>query len=284
YVPVVSSLFIRVPRQEKKSWGDKIVIWLENIYERTLARVLKRETIIIVSSLVLFALSIFTFIRMGGEFIPQLDEGDIAFHIILKPGSSLSEGIKASTQIEKILLDNFPEIEHAMSRFGVADVPTDPMPMDMGDCFVILKPKDQWVSAESKEEFIEKIKEKISIVPGVSYEFSQPIEMRFNELISGVREDIAVKLYGEDLDILAAKAEEMGRIITTVDGVSDMKVEATTGLPQITVNYKRNKIAQYGLNIKDLNTLVRSAFAGGQAGVVFEGERRIELVVRLAEK
>src|SRR5690606_25783334 len=117
-----------------------------------------------------------------------------------------------------------------------------------------------------------------------SYEFSQPIEMRFNELISGVREDIAVKLYGEDLDILAAKAEEMGKIIATVDGVSDMKVEATTGLPQITVNYKRNKIAQYGLNIKDLNTLVRSAFAGGQAGVVFEGERRIELVVRLAEK
>src|SRR5690554_2791216 len=281
YVPVVSSLFIRVPRQGKKSWGDKIVIWLENIYERTLARVLKRATIIIVSSLVLFALSIFTFIRMGGEFIPQLDEGDIAFHIILKPGSSLSEGIKASTQIEKILLDNFPEIEHAMSRFGVADVPTDPMPMDMGDCFVILKPKDQWVSAESKEELIEKIKEKISIVPGVSYEFSQPIEMRFNELISGVREDIAVKLYGDDLDILAAKAEEMGRIIATVEGVADMKVEATTGLPQMTIRYERDKLAQYGLNISDINKVIEIAFAGGKAGVIFEGERRFDLVVRL---
>lgn len=281
YVPVVSSLFIRVPRQEKKSWGDKIVIWLENIYERTLARVLKRETIIIVSSLVLFALSIFTFIRMGGEFIPQLDEGDIAFHIILKPGSSLSEGIKASTQIEKILLDNFPEIEHAMSRFGVADVPTDPMPMDMGDCFVILKPKDQWVSAESKEELIEKIKEKISIVPGVSYEFSQPIEMRFNELISGVREDIAVKLYGEDLDILAAKAEQMGRIIATVEGVADMKVEATTGMPQMTIHYERDKLAQYGLNVSDINGVIEIAFAGGKAGVIFEGERRFDLVVRL---
>lgn len=281
YVPVVSSLFIRVPRQGKKSWGDKIVIWLENIYERTLARVLKRATIIIVSSLVLFALSIFTFIRMGGEFIPQLDEGDIAFHIILKPGSSLSEGIKASTQIEKILLDNFPEIEHAMSRFGVADVPTDPMPMDMGDCFVILKPKDQWVSAESKEELIEKIKEKISIVPGVSYEFSQPIEMRFNELISGVREDIAVKLYGEDLDILAAKAEQMGRIIATVEGVADMKVEATTGMPQMTIHYERDKLAQYGLNVSDINKVIEIAFAGGKAGVIFEGERRFDLIVRL---
>lgn len=280
YVPAVSSLFIRVPRRAKKSWGDKIVIWLENIYEKTLVRALKRASIVIVSALILFALAIFAFSRMGAEFIPQLDEGDIAFHIILKPGSSLSEGIKASTQIEKILLDNFPEIKHAMSRFGVADVPTDPMPMDMGDCFVILKPKDQWVSAESKEELIEKIKEKISVVPGISYEFSQPIEMRFNELISGVREDIAVKLYGDDLDILAAKAEEMGRIIATVEGVADMKVEATTGLPQMTIRYERDKLAQYGLNISDINKVIEIAFAGGKAGVIFEGERRFDLVVR----
>lgn len=281
YVPMVSSLFIRVPEKAKKSSGDKIVIWIEDQYEKTLAKVFKKAAIIIGASVVLFALAIFTFSRMGGEFIPQLDEGDIAFHILLKPGSSLSEGIKTSTRIENILLDNFPEIEHVMTRYGVADVPTDPMPMDMGDSFVILKPKEEWVSAESKEELIDKIKEKINVVPGVSYEFSQPIEMRFNELISGVREDIAVKLYGEDLEVLAAKAEEMGRIISTVEGVADMKVEATTGMPQMTIHYERDELAQYGLNINDINRAVETAFAGGKAGAIFEGERRFDLVVRL---
>lgn len=281
YVPMVSSLFIRVPKKAKKSWGDKVVIWVENKYENGLVRVLRRSAIVIGSSVLLFALAVFTFTRMGAEFVPQLDEGDIAFHVILKPGSSLSEGIKTSTNIEQILLDNFPEVEHAMTRFGVADVPTDPMPMDIGDCFVILKPQDQWVSAESKDDLIAKIQEKLSIIPGVSYEFTQPMEMRFNELISGVREDIAVKLYGEDLQVLADKAEEMGRIIATVEGVGDMKVEATTGLPQITINYERDELAQYGLNINDVNKVVQSAFAGGKAGVIFEGEKRFDLVVRL---
>lgn len=281
YVPMMSSMFIRVPKKEKKSWGDKLVLWVEDKYEKALKDVLKRSAIVIGAAVALFALSIFTFTRMGAEFIPQLDEGDIAFHIILKPGSSLSEGIKTSTQIEQILLENFPEIEHAMTRFGVADVPTDPMPMDMGDCFVILKPQDEWVSAESKEELIAKIQEKLSTIPGVSYEFSQPIEMRFNELISGVREDIAVKLYGEDLQVLADKAEEMGRIIARVEGVGDLKVEATTGLPQMTIHYERHKLAQYGLNIDDINKVIEIAFAGGKAGVIFEGERRFDLVVRL---
>jgi cobalt-zinc-cadmium resistance protein CzcA len=281
YIPMISSLFIRVPKKERKSWGDKVVIWLENKYEKALVGALKRTAIIIGSSIVLFALAIFTFTRMGGEFIPQLDEGDIVFHVILKPGSSLSEGVETSTRIEKILLENFPEVEHAITRFGVADVPTDPMPMDIGDCFVILKPKDQWVSAESKQELIAKIKEKISIVPGVNYEFTQPIEMRFNELMSGVREDIAVKLYGEDLEVLANKAEEMGEIISTIEGVADMKVEATTGMPQMTIHYERDDLAQYGLNVNDINKVIESAFAGGKAGVIFEGERRFDLVVRL---
>ena len=281
YVPMISSLFLRVPQKAKRSWGDKVVIWIEDKYERALGGALKRTTIIIGSSIVLFALAIFTFTRMGGEFIPQLDEGDIAFHVILKPGSSLSEGIKTSTQIEQILLENFPEVEHAMTRFGVADVPTDPMPMDIGDCFVILKPKDQWVSAASKEELVAKMKEKLSVVPGVNYQFTQPIEMRFNELISGVREDIAVKLYGEDLQVLADKAEEMGEIIFTVEGVADMKVEATTGMPQMTIHYDRDDLAQYGLNVNDINKVIETAFAGGKAGVIFEGERRFDLVVRL---
>ncbi|WP_439484460.1 CusA/CzcA family heavy metal efflux RND transporter [Cyclobacterium plantarum] len=281
YVPMVSSLFIRVKPEEKKSWGDYIVIWLEEKYERALGSTLRKAGLVIGSAVVLLILAIFTFSRMGGEFIPQLDEGNIAFHIILKPGSSLSESIKTSTRIENIILEEFPEVEHAMSRFGVSEVPTDPMPMDLGDCILILKPKDQWVSAETKEELIAKIKEAISIVPGVNYEFTQPIEMRFNELLTGVREDIAIKLYGEDLQVLADKAGEMGKIISTVEGVADMRVEATSGLPQMTVKYNRADLAQYGLNINDVNQVIQSAFAGGKAGVIFEGEKRFDLVVRL---
>ena len=283
YVPMMSAWFIRMNPKNKTSWGDRFVIWLENIYEPTLGRALRGAKWVIVSAIVLLGLAVFTFTRMGGEFIPQLDEGDIAFHVILKPGSSLSESIETATKIERILLAEFPEVKHAMTRFGVADVPTDPMPMDIGDCFVLLKPQDEWVSADSKEELIEEIKEAVSVVPGVNYEFTQPIEMRFNELLTGVREDIAVKLFGEDLDILATKAEEMGKIISTVQGVGDMKVEATSGLPQMTVQYNRHKLAQYGLHVEDLNTVIQSAFSGGKAGVIFEGEKRFDLVVRLDE-
>lgn len=283
YVPMVSSLFIRPSKKDKLSWGDKTVYWIEEKYEKALGGVLNRAMAVLGTAVVLFAFAIFTFTRMGGEFIPQLDEGDIAFHIIMTPGSTLTEGISTSTEIEQILLANFPEIEHVLSRFGVAEVPTDPMPMDMADCFIILKPKNEWVSADSKEELINKIKAKLAIIPGINLEFSQPIEMRFNELISGVREDIAVKLYGEDLDILADKAAEMGRLIANIEGVADLKVEATTGLPQMTVTYQRARLAQYGLNIIYINRAIETAFAGGKAGVIFEGERRFDLVVRMEE-
>ncbi|MGB7841803.1 MAG: CusA/CzcA family heavy metal efflux RND transporter [Salinimicrobium sp.] len=284
YVPMISALFLKESRKAKLSIGDKFISWLQAKYEPLLNSALKNAKIIILSSVALFAVAVFMFSRMGGEFIPQLDEGDIAFHVILKPGSSLEEGIATSTKIEALLLRQFPEVEQVVTRFGVSDVPTDPMPMDVGDSFVILKPKSEWTSAETKDELIAKMKEAISVFPGVSYEFTQPVEMRFNELLTGVREDIAVKLYGEDLEILAAKANEMGNIISSVPGVADMKVEATTGLPQITVNYNRNKTAQYGLKIKDLNALIQSAFAGGNAGVIFEGEKRFDLVVRLEEQ
>lgn len=284
YVPMISALFLKEPKNTKRSFGDKVIIWLQNKYEPLLNKSLNRGKWILGFAIGFFALAVFMFTRMGGEFLPQLDEGDIAFHIILNPGSSLDEGIKTSTTIEKLLLAEYPEIEQVVTRFGVSDVPTDPMPMDIGDSFIILKDKSEWTSAETKDELIDKIKETLEIIPGVSYEFTQPVEMRFNELLTGVREDIAVKLYGEDLDLLASKAQEMGAIISTVEGVADMKVEATAGLPQITINYNRNKTAQYGLQIRELNTLVQSAFAGGKAGVIFEGEKRFDLVVRLQEE
>jgi len=283
YVPMVSAMFLKESKSTKKSWGDKAILWLQNKYEPILKWSLGHAKILVGAALGLLLISVLIFTRMGGEFIPQLDEGDIAYHIIQKPGSSLEEGIKTSTKIEALLLDEFPEIEQVVTRFGVSDVPTDPMPMDIGDSFIILKPKSEWVSAETKDELIAKIKKKLKSVPGVSYEFTQPVEMRFNELLTGVREDIAVKLYGEDLNVLAEKAKEMGSLISQVEGVGDMKVEATVGLPQITVDYNRNKLAQYGLNVNELNSLIQSAFAGGKAGVIFDGEKKFDLVVRLTE-
>lgn len=284
YVPMMSSWFIRTKPKEKASWGDKIVHWLENIYESALVRALRYRAMIVGTSVLMLAVAVFTFTKMGGEFVPQLDEGDLAFHAILKPGSSLTEMVETTTMIEGMVKEKFPEVEKIVSRIGVAEVPTDPMPMDLADIFVILKPMDEWVSASSKDELIEKMKVELEKFPGVNYEFSQPIEMRFNELLEGVREDVAIKLYGEDINILAAKAEEVSKIIAGTPGIGDMKAEATKGLPQMTVRYERQKLAQYGLNVKDLNMLIQSAFAGGKAGVIFEGEKRFDLVVRLDDK
>lgn len=284
YVPMMSAWFTRMSNKTRLSWGDRFVAWLENLYEPLLGKALKKGWIIVSTAVVLLAVAGFTFSRMGGEFVPQLDEGDIAYHAILKPGSSLQETIETTTRAENILMDNFPEIKKIVSRIGQAEIPTDPMPFDYSDAFVLLKPKDQWVSAETKDELIEKMKETVEEIPGVNFEFTQPIEMRFNELLEGIREDIAIKLYGEDINVLASKAEEVSKIIAGTPGIGDMRVEATTGLPQMTVKYDRHKLSQYGLKITDLNRVLQSAFAGGTAGVVFEGEKRFDLVVRLDEQ
>jgi len=281
YVPMMSALVLRPPKNNKLSYGDKFVHWVEDKYKPLLQRALLKGKWIVGIAVALFAVTVFMFTRMGGEFIPQLDEGDIAFHAILKPGSSLSETVETTTKIEQIVKAKFPEVEKIVSRIGVAEIPTDPMPMDLADVFVILKPKSEWTTVETKDELIEAIKEAVEIIPGVNYEFTQPIEMRFNELLEGVREDIAIKLYGEDIDILSQKAEEITKIIAGTPGIGDMKAEATTGLPQMTINYNRDKLAQYGLQINTLNKMVQSAFAGGNAGVIFEGEKRFDLVVRL---
>ncbi|MEO9531032.1 MAG: CusA/CzcA family heavy metal efflux RND transporter [Crocinitomicaceae bacterium] len=283
YVPMMSAWFLRAG-SKKKSWGDKVVEFLERIYEKALGGVLKVGKWVVLGAVGLLVFAVLTFSKMGGEFIPQLDEGDLAFHAILKPGSSLTETIETTTKIEGIVKDEFPEVAHIYSRIGVADVPTDPMPMDIADVFVILHPEDEWESGISKSKLITKMKERLEEVPGVNYEFTQPIEMRFNELITGVREDVAIKLYGDDLDILAQKVAEIEQLIAGIDGIGDMKSEATSGLPQITVHYKRAKVAQYGLQINELNSLIQTAFAGGTAGVIFEGEKRFDLVVRLDEE
>lgn len=284
YVPMISSLFLNTSPGWKVNWGDRFVHWLENKYQIALNYILKKVWVVVVPVVLLLAVMAFVFSRLGGEFIPQLDEGDIAFHVILKPGSALSESIETTTKVETLILENFPEVNHVVSRIGVADVPTDPMPMDLADVIVTLKPQSEWVTATTKTDLIALIKKELEVIPGVNYEFTQPIEMRFNELLTGIREDVAIKLFGEDLQILSDKAGEIADIISSVDGVADMRVEATTGLPQMTVDYHRDKLAQYGLHVNNLNVLIESAFAGKNAGVIFEGEKKFDLVIRLKEQ
>ncbi len=294
YVPMITSLTMK-PTTKKKNWFHKmedrisgfsthIITRINNGYRPVILKSLKHRIVVLVVAVVLLVGAGFTFSRMGGEFIPSIDEGDIAMQALIRPGSSLSESIETSKKIENIILNNFPEVQTMVARIGVADIPTDPMPMDIADTYIILdKNKDNWVSAKTKEELIGKIKEKLSVLPGVNFVFSQPVELRFNELLTGVREDVAIKLYGEDLDILSEKAAQMAKIIQTVPGVGDVNLEATSGLPQMTVRFNRRKVAQYGLNISKLNQYVSTAFAGSSAGVIFEGEKRFELVVRLDE-
>ncbi|MEQ9217944.1 MAG: CusA/CzcA family heavy metal efflux RND transporter, partial [Cyclobacteriaceae bacterium] len=288
YVPMMSALLMK-PIQNKKNWfgrferslekvSDKLIGGLQRVYLPVLKSALRFKAMVIMVAVFLLAIAGFTFSRMGGEFVPQLDEGDIAMQALIRPGSSLTESKEVSIKIENLLLESFPEIKTVTARIGVADIPTDPMPMDIADMYLILeKDKDKWVSAVTKDELIDQIKDKLNKhLVGVNLVFTQPVELRFNELLEGVREDIAVKLYGEDLDLLATKVQEMADIISTVPGAGDVNAERTSGLPQMTVRYNRNKVAQYGLDIQKLNEYVSSAFAGGVAGVVFEGEKRFD--------
>ena len=284
YVPMISSVFMSKKPAQKELWGDRVITWISKKYEPLLMKALKRKVTILSVAVGLLIISIVAFSNMGGEFLPKLDEGDIAMHAILKPGSSLEETEIVCQQIEATLVRSFPEITQVVSKIGVAEIPTDPMPMDLADMFVLLKPQEEWETFETKEQLIEMIQDSLAFLPGVNYEFSQPVEMRFNELMTGVRQDVAVKLFGEDLDVLSVYVEKMASIIRTVQGVADIKVEATQGLPQMTVQYERAKLAQYGLTVRELNTIIRTAFSGKSAGVIFEGEKRFDLVVRLKDE
>src|SRR5690606_26999689 len=217
--------------------------------------------------------------QMGGEFIPTLDEGDFVIQPVLKTGTTLTNTIETTTKMEKILLQ-FPEVRQVVTRIGAAEIPTDPMSMEESDVIITLNPKNEWTSASTKDELADHFKNALSVLPGIDFEFTQPIEMRFNELITGVRADLAIKIFGEDLDILQQKAAEIENAIQNVKGASDIIVEKVDGLPQMTVSYDRQKIAKHGLNVSDLYLLIRMGFAGLSAGTVFEGEMLFYLVVR----
>jgi cobalt-zinc-cadmium resistance protein CzcA len=282
YVPVVSSLFLKPTEENPKSLSNRLIHKLNSFYLPVIIWALANTKKVIYGAVGLLFLAIGLFATMGGEFIPTLDEGDFVIQPVLKTGTSLSKTIATTTKIEKIILKNFPEVEQVVSRIGAAEVPTDPMSMEESDIIVKLKPKSEWVSASSKDELADKIKEAIEKqIPNMEIEFTQPIEMRFNELISGTRSDVAVKVFGEDLNVLAKKANEIKKAIENIEGASDVIIEKTEGLPQMAVVYDRSKIARYGLNIADLNEIIALGFAGKTVGNVFEGEKRFDMVIRL---
>ena len=284
YVPMMSALFLNKKITHKKTIADRIITFFQKLYTPVLNLALRLKAVFVVATIILFAYSFFVFTRMGGEFIPTLEEGDLAMQQILPAGTSLSQSIEMASIIQKKLLQDFPEIEDVVVNIGAAEIPTDPMPVEIGDYVLVMKPKSEWTSASNRKEMFEKIEESLSVIPGVGYEFSQPIQLRFNELMTGSKADIAIKLYGEDLDLLYSKAKEAESVITKLGGVGTVNVEQTIGMPQIIINFKYDRMAQYGLQVKEVNQVVRSAFAGEKAGVIYEGEKRFDLVVRMDEK
>jgi cobalt-zinc-cadmium resistance protein CzcA len=282
YVPMMSALWMNKGVKKKFRFAEKIMNFLYRLYRPVFNVALKHKVQVLVLAVLILGGTIYLFSRMGSEFLPELDEGDLAMQMTIPAGSSLNESIKTSTQVEKILLENFPEVKHVISKIGTAEVPTDPMNIEDADVMIILKNDDQWVSANSKNELVSKMKTKLlNVIPHATFEFTMPIQLRFNELLTGSKSDVAVKIYGEDLKILHDKAVEASKIIKEVPGAADVKVEQTQGLPQLVIDYDRNKMARYGLNIMEVNTMVRTALAGEKAGVIFKGQRKFDLVVRL---
>ena len=284
WLPVAISLFLKPEDIHKKNFSDKIIAFAEKTYRPVLDWAIRHKTLVIGLSFATLIISFIVFAKMGGEFVPTLDEGDFVIQPVLKTGTSLSRTVELTTRMEKILKKNFPEIKNIVCRIGAAEVPTDPMSMEEIDMIITLKPRKEWKNAKSKEELADKFKEALSVIPGVDYEFTQPIEMRFNELITGVRSDIAVKIFGEDLDYLSRKADEIKKQIETIPGAADVILEKTTGLPQMSVKYNRDKIAFYGVDIKTLNKYLAAAFGGEMAGSVFEGEKRFDMALRLQKE
>ena len=281
YVPMASALFLSKQTMHKPNISDRFIAFLQRNYHKALVRVLRFKKVTVTIVFIVFAIAIWAFSRMGGEFIPTLEEGDLTVEISMMQGSSLSEVVKTFGKAEKILKDKFPELKQAVTRIGSSEIPTDPMPMERGDMMLAMKPKAEWTSAATKEEMIEKMETALAVIPGINVEITQPMQMRFNELMTGIRQDVAIKIYGEDLDVLALQATQIAELIKNVKGVTEPYVEKVSGLPQIAVAYNRDKLAQYGLNISDVNMILRTAFAGSAAGVIFEGEKRFDMVVRL---
>jgi len=281
YVPMIASLALSKKIKHKATWADKMMEWLQKKYQPALLAALKYPKTIVSISVGLFIAAMIVMGFMGGEFIPKLEEGDFAVDTRVLTGSSLTTTIDATQKTAGILLKNFPEVEKVVTKIGSGEIPTDPMPVDAADMMVILKDKKEWTSAKTFDELANKMSLALQQVPGITAGFQYPVQMRFNELMTGARQDVVCKIFGEDLDTLAAYSKKLGDIISTVKGAKDLYVETVTGLPQIVIHYNRDAIALFRLTIGDVNKIVRTAFAGESAGMIYENERRFDLVVRI---
>jgi cobalt-zinc-cadmium resistance protein CzcA len=281
YIPMMSSLVLSKKVVTKPTLSDRMMRKLEKIYSRVLLKALAFKKSVIFASLALFVVAVFIMLNLGGEFIPKLEEGDFAVDTRVLTGSSLSQTVASTQQASHILLTKFPEVQKVVTKIGSGEIPTDPMPMDASDMMVILQPKKKWTSAKTFDELAEKMSKALEDVPGITAGFQFPVQMRFNELMTGGRQDVICKIFGEDLDTLATYATKMGSLINGIEGAKDIYVESQTGLPQIEVNYNRTALAQYGIAVGDVNNTLQSAFAGAVTGQVYENERRFDMVVRL---
>ncbi|MBC7450604.1 MAG: efflux RND transporter permease subunit, partial [Cytophagales bacterium] len=282
YVPMMSALFLSKKTEHKENISDKIMAFFQKVYHKIMLIALNKRMSICISTMILFVLSLIVFINMGGEFIPTLEEGDFAVETRVLTGSSMSQTIDASLKGGEILKRKFPEVIDVIGKVGTSEIPTDPMPIEACDMIIVLKDKDEWTSASNREELANKMQAVLEDeMPGVTFGFQQPIQMRFNELMTGARQDVALKIYGEDLNMLTQQANSIGNVIKNIEGVKDLYIEQVEGLPQIVIAFNRDRIAQYGLTIEDVNRVIRTAFAGESAGLIYVGEKRSNLVVRL---
>ncbi len=260
---------------------DKLLGSLERFYQTYLEKILQRPKTIVVSVIALFVVALGVLTTLGGEFIPALEEGDFAVETRVLTGTSLKGSMEACLKAERILISNFPEVLKVVGKTGSGEIPTDPMPMEATDLMIILKDKKEWTSAKSFDELAVKMKKVLEDIPGVTFGFQYPVQMRFNELMTGARQDVVCKIYGEDLDTLAKYADHLGRIVNGISGAADLYVESVVGMPQIVIDYNRASLSQYGLTIEDVNRNINAAFSGQAAGLVYEGEKRFDLVIRM---
>lgn len=281
YIPMMSSLVLSRKKKTKDTVSDKVMTKVENAHQKLLIKALKFKKTIIVTVLILFAGAVFVLSRMGGEFIPSLEEGDFAVEMRILQGSNIEETKKITTRASQILMKQFPEVQKVVTKIGSAEIPTEPMPMDAGDMIIVLKPKKEWTSAHSFPELSEKMSNALKVIPGLTTGFQFPVQMRFNELMTGARQDVVCKIYGEDLDSLASYAKKLGGIISTVDGAQDLYFEPVVGAPQMVIDYNRAELSRYHISVAEINRVINMAFAGQTAGVLYEGEKRFDLVVRM---
>ncbi len=282
YIPMMSALFLSKNISHKKNISDKMMSFFINIHQKYLLKILNFPKSVIAFAGCLLLIAVFVFSKMGGEFIPELPEGDFAVETRVLTGSNITTSSEAIMSAAHILLAKFPEVEKIVGKTGSGEIPTDPMPMEASDMMIILKDKSEWTSANSWNELAEKMGEALLDVPGVTYSFQYPVAMRFNELMTGAKQDVVCKIFGENLDTLSKYSKLLGDVAGKIDGAENIYVEPIDGLPQLIIAYKRNMIAQYGLNIQDINKVVNTAFAGQSSGLVYEDEKRFDLVVRLA--